>query len=59
MGLPGSSEDSLDVPSDGGLAVTAAPKPGICGGADEGSHLNGSGFGFFPSAMKLPTTTWN
>jgi hypothetical protein len=58
-GLPGSSECSLDVPSDGGLAVVAGPKPAVCGGTDTGSRFIGcSSFGFLPSAMKLPTTTW-
>lgn len=58
VGLLGSSGDSLDVPpSDGGLAVRGAPKPKIWGGGGEGSFLIGSGFGFFPPAMKLPTTT--
>ena len=57
MGLPGSSECSLDVPSDGGLAVEAAPKPAVCGGTDVGSRFGCSSFGFLPSAMKLPTTT--
>lgn len=59
VGLPRSSEDSLDVPSVGGLTVRVAPKLAICGGADEGSHLSGSGFGFFFSVMKLATTTCN
>nr|ACL52488.1 unknown [Zea mays] len=57
MGLPGSSECSLDVPSDGGLAVEAAPKTAVCGGTDVGSRLGCSSFGFLASAMKLPTTT--
>ena len=57
MGLPGSSDDALDVPSEGGLAAQATPESAIGGGADEGSRFNGSGFGFFPSAMKLPMTT--
>jgi hypothetical protein len=57
-GLPGSSECSLDVPSDGGLAVLAGPKPAVCGGTDAGSCFGCSSFGFLPSVMKLPTTTW-
>lgn len=60
MGLPGSSEWSLDDPSDGGLAAVAAPKPaawfGV--GADVGSRFRCSSLPFLPSAMKLPTTTW-
>lgn len=47
------------MPSVGGLTVRVAPKLAICGGADEGSHLSGSGFGFFFSVMKLATTTCN
>jgi hypothetical protein len=57
-GLPGSSECSLDVLSDGGLAVLAGSKPAVCGGTDTGSRFGCSSFGFLPSAMKLPTTTW-
>lgn len=58
IGLPAeSSDDSLEVPCDGGLATDGALKPVICGGADEGSMFSPSDFCFFPSAMKLPTTT--
>lgn len=60
IGLPESSDDPLDVPSDGGLVATGAgTKAAICGGADIGSTLRASaGFDFLPSAIKLATTTW-
>lgn len=65
IGLPGPPEDSLKVPRDGGLL---APVMGIgpllasLPGAEEGSMAAAAAailcFGsFFPSAMKLPTTT--
>lgn len=60
IGLPESSDDALDVPSDGGLVATGGgTKEGICGGgADIGSTFRASaGFDFLPSAMKLATTT--
>jgi hypothetical protein len=59
IGLPESSDDPLEVPSDGGLVATGAGTKGaICGGADIGStFLASAGFDFLPSAMKLATTT--
>ncbi|MFS8029984.1 hypothetical protein Hanom_Chr17g01528751 [Helianthus anomalus] len=60
--LPLSSDDSLDAPSDGGLIPGTAPPPplpppklNMFGGATgDGPMLD---FGFFASAMKLPTIT--
>lgn len=52
-----SSDDSLEAPSDGGLIPWVGPPPkfNILG---VGAEVVGPGFGFFPSAMKLPTTTY-
>ena len=60
IGLPESSDDALDVPSDGGLVANGGgTKVAICGGgAAIGSTFRASaGFDFFPSAIKLATTT--
>lgn len=56
IGLPLSADESLEPPWDGGLdATTGLPKLNMFGA--DGAEV-GSGFGFFASAMKLPTTTW-
>jgi len=58
IGLPESSDDALDVPSDGGLVATGGgTKVGICGGGACSAFRASAGFDFLPSAMKLATTT--
>lgn len=57
-GLPGPPEDSLNAPRDSGLLAPVVPPATSFPAVETGSARLACFDSFFPSGIKLPTTTW-